>query len=164
LLDNIMSGLNGPNSFLSQTRTAAKLTTKDLQETEAHAADFMAPAKGSRFSGRNRRLLEHFLSGSSGPNSMLKQTRAIGKLTMGDLQETEAHAADFMAPAKDSRFSGLDRRLLDNIMSGFNGPNSFLSQTKTAAKLTTKDLQETEAHAADFMAPTKGSRFSEDDK
>lgn len=104
-----MSGLNGPRSFLSQTRTAAKLTTKDLQETEAHAADFLAPAKGTRVSGRDRRLLDHFLSGSSGPNSMLKQTRAIGKLTNDDLQETEAHAADFMAPTKGSRFSGRDR-------------------------------------------------------
>jgi hypothetical protein len=111
LLDNMMSGLNGPNSFLTQTRTAAKLTTKDLRETEAHAADFMAST--SRFSGRDRRLLD-FLSGSSGPNSILKQTRDIGKLTMDDLKETEAHAADFMAPTKGSRFSGRDRRLLDN--------------------------------------------------
>jgi hypothetical protein len=53
-IDNMMSGLNGPNSFLTQTRTAAKLTTKDLQETEAHAGDFMAPRKGSRFSGGDR--------------------------------------------------------------------------------------------------------------
>jgi methenyltetrahydromethanopterin cyclohydrolase len=161
LLDNPFSLGAGPATALSQTKKAAALTAKDLQETEDHAADFLAK-RPSRFTGRDRRLLDNPFSLGAGPATALSQTKKAAALTAKDLQETEDHAADFLAK-RPSRFTGRDRRLLDNPFSLGTGPATALTQTKKAAALTAKDLQETEDHAADFLAK-RPSRFTGGDR
>jgi len=104
LLAGALSELGGPNSFLTQTKTASDLTTKDLREASAHAYDFEAGRAGKR----DRRLLDGGLSGLGGPNSFLAQAKTASDLTTQDLRATSARANDFESRRSDKR----DRRLL----------------------------------------------------
>jgi hypothetical protein len=111
-------------------------------------------------SSKLRRLLDNPFNIGAGPATALSQTKKAAALTTADLQETEHHAEDFLAK-RPSRFAGRDRRLLDNPFNIGAGPATALFQTKKAAALTTADLQETEARAADFQAPRRSGRFGD---
>jgi DUF971 family protein len=157
LLDNMFGGMGGPNNELLQGKKVAVLAKKDLQETESHSADYLAPKPGHFGDpGRDRHLLQF----GSGPSSYLKQTKAASDLTWKDLEQTMAEADRFAQSQKGSRRTGGDRRMLQFG----SGPSSYLKQTKAANDLTWKDLEQTMAEADRFAQPPKGSGRTRGDR
>jgi DUF971 family protein len=146
----MFGGMGGPNNELLQGKKVAVLAKKDLQETESHAADYVAPKPG-HFGGPGRD--RHLLQFGSGPSSYLKQTKAASDLTWKDLEQTMAEADRFAQPRKGSSRTGGDRRMLQFG----SGPSSYLKQTKAANDLTWKDLEQTMAEADRFAQPRKGN-------